>query len=558
MTTLTVGALSAGQACCHSVCECPVCGETRVPPSFTFKHLPVCRCSRCGLLFLSVQPNGEAPAGVAAEEYSADGKVEPGRASTAAIRAAGLSVERLVEYMGDARGRLLEIGCGSGHFLEAARSAGFEIHGRDVSPHLCRAANQRLGGEFVVCGDPEDFELSDDLYDVCAVADVIERVRNPVRLLERIGTSLRPGGVLLLRTSGLDGWSTRIGKQRLPGANAKHFCSFDRETIQNVLAKCGYRAIEVSCRQDVVGRDPIAQRLQRVCAVTMSGVQATFRRLALSSASRRVERQSARGMTVLARLSPPRPRALLSVIVPVYNEKQTFSLMMERLLAKRIEGVDREILLIESHSTDGTAEDVEKFRGIPDVKIIREDHPRGKGHAVRVGFEQANGDFILIQDADLEYDVNDYDKLLEPLRTFSRAFVLGSRHMGGWTIRHYSSQPLLSAVVNFAHCVFRVLLNLVCGTSVRDPFTMYKVFRRDCLHGLTFSADRFDFDWELYIKLTRKGYVPLELPISYKSRSFKEGKKVRFFRDPLTWLWALVRFGCAPLYRRRRAKVATR
>jgi len=82
---------------------------------------------------------------------------------------------------------------------------------------------------------------------------------------------------------------------------------------------------------------------------------------------------------------------------------------------------------------------------------------------------------------------------------------------------------------------------------LKDPFTMYKVFRRDCLDGLTFECNRFDFDWELLIKLVRKGHRPIEIPISYKSRSFKEGKKITMFRDPLTWLWALVKYRLKPL-----------
>jgi hypothetical protein len=125
--------------------------------------------------------------------------------------------------------------------------------------------------------------------------------------------------------------------------------------------------------------------------------------------------------------------------------------------------------------------------------------------------------------------------------------VLGSRHSGDWKIRRFTGQPFVTMAMNTAHLFFAFLLNTACGSSLKDPFTMYKVFRRDCVHGLTFKADRFDFDWELVIKLLRKGYEPLEIPVNYTSRSFGEGKKVRFFRDPITWIWALVRFRLAPL-----------
>ena len=114
--------------------------------------------------------------------------------------------------------------------------------------------------------------------------------------------------------------------------------------------------------------------------------------------------------------------------------------------------------------------------------------------------------------------------------------MLGSRHGRAgrsWKIRHFTDQAGLSRVMNVGHVFFTGLFNVVYGTRLRDPFTMFKVFRRDCIHGLTFESNRFDFDWELVGKLVRAGYRPLEIPVNYQSRSFAEGKKVSFFRDPL-------------------------
>lgn len=239
---------------------------------------------------------------------------------------------------------------------------------------------------------------------------------------------------------------------------------------------------------------------------------------------------------------PPIQNGTLSVVVPIYNEAATVRTALDAILAKQIPGWRLEIILVESNSTDGTREIVVGYKTHPRVKIILEDRPRGKGHAVRAGFVQATGDVILIQDADLEYDLDDYDVLLAPLATGRQSFVLGSRHgAGGWAIRKFSDQPLQAVVLNLAHWGFTLLINVSLGIWLRDPFTMYKVFRRDCLYGLSFECNRFDFDWELLIKLIRKGHRPIEIPISYKSRSFKEGKKISMFRDPLTWLWALVK-----------------
>ncbi len=107
-------------------------------------------------------------------------------------------------------------------------------------------------------------------------------------------------------------------------------------------------------------------------------------------------------------------------------------------------------------------------------------------------------------------------------------------------MRKFSNQSGLSFVFNFGHVIFTSLINVLFGQRLYDPFTMFKVFRRECLYGLEFECNRFDFDYELLIKLILKGYRPVELPVNYNSRSFTEGKKIRLFRDPLTWLKALV------------------
>ena len=104
------------------------------------------------------------------------------------------------------------------------------------------------------------------------------------------------------------------------------------------------------------------------------------------------------------------------------------------------------------------------------------------------------------------------------------------------------------SLLNLGHTVFVLLLNVMFRQKLRDPFTMYKVFRRDCLHGLKFEANRFDFDFELVIKLIRKGYTPIEIPVNYKARSWEAGKKVRIIRDPLTWIRALVKYRFAGIY----------
>lgn len=230
--------------------------------------------------------------------------------------------------------------------------------------------------------------------------------------------------------------------------------------------------------------------------------------------------------------------------MPVYNEEATVAEVLDEVLQAPLPaGIELELIVIESNSSDDTGKIVAKYeRSDPRLQLIVQDAPRGKGNAVREGLRHVTGDVVLIQDGDLEYRVDDYPRLLAPILDGQTDFVLGSRHAKGRPMRHFEDARLTSSVMNVAHWLFAALFNLVYRTRMRDPFTMYKVFRTECIEGLELVCDRFDFDWELVAKLVRRGYDPLEIPVTYISRGYASGKKVRLFRDPLTWLKALARF----------------
>ena len=247
---------------------------------------------------------------------------------------------------------------------------------------------------------------------------------------------------------------------------------------------------------------------------------------------------------------PPTERPLrLSVVMPVYNERETFRTVFEELLAKSIPDTEIDIIIVESNSTDGTRDDVLAFADDPRVSVVLESSAKGKGHAVREGLRRATGDVILIQDADSEYDMDDYELLLDPLRRYEASFVLGSRmrHDGRWGLRHFERDQFTSGLMNVGHLAFLGLFNVVYRQRLSDPFTMYKVFRRDCLTDMYLECDRFDFDWELTAKLIRRGHTPVELPVHYESRSFSEGKKITMFGDPLSWVRACFKYRFAPI-----------
>lgn len=240
----------------------------------------------------------------------------------------------------------------------------------------------------------------------------------------------------------------------------------------------------------------------------------------------------------------------LSIVIPVFSEVTYVTELLERVWKAALpDGLHKEIIIVESNSKDGSREQCQKFIASHpadsrrSAQLILQDQARGKGNAVREGFKYATGDIVLIQDADLEYDVNDYSSLVEPILNGKTGFVLGSRHLssGGWKIRKFEQSPVKAALLNFGGLFFHGLFNVLFGTKLTDPTTMYKVFRRSFLKEFSLTANRFDFDYELLGKLIRTGHIPLEVPVIYKSRSFAEGKKIRIFRDPLGWILILFR-----------------
>src|SRR5437763_2609364 len=249
--------------------------------------------------------------------------------------------------------------------------------------------------------------------------------------------------------------------------------------------------------------------------------------------------------SLLPRLSTP---VTLSVIIPVLDEAETVVDAVTAVLGVEIPGVRLEVVVVESNSSDGSRQLVLPFQSDPRVSVVLQERALGKGNAVREGLRHAGGDLILIQDADLEYSVDDYPQLLAPMLSGAHDFVLGCRHVPGRPIRVMHGAGRTSKVLNVAHWMFTGLFDVVYGVRLRDPFTMYKVFRSECLDGVLLTSDRFDFDWEPVGKLVRLGFVPIEVPVSYQARSFSHGKKIRFFRDPPTWSAACVRFRVARLH----------
>ncbi len=237
-------------------------------------------------------------------------------------------------------------------------------------------------------------------------------------------------------------------------------------------------------------------------------------------------------MAVRDDVAPPKLRKL-SVVVPVFNERNTLVEILRRMRAVELpDGIEREIIVVDDGSTDGTR-DVLRQLGDSTVRIVEHPENRGKGAAVRTGFEHATGDYVLVQDADLEYDPDDWPRLLSPVLRGRARVVYGSRFTGerrNMLFLHFLGNRFLSFVTN-------VLYN----TTLSDMETCYKLIDRTVVEGMKLRANRFDFEPEITAKILKQGIRIYEVPISYTGREFEEGKKITW-RDGFTALWALVKF----------------
>lgn len=229
---------------------------------------------------------------------------------------------------------------------------------------------------------------------------------------------------------------------------------------------------------------------------------------------------------------------MLSVIIPVYNEAQTVARVIDRVLAVKLEGFEREIIVVNDGSTDGTDEVLKRLadEGSNRVTVIHHEENQGKGAAIRTALEHVDGDIVVTQDADLEYDPAEFPKLLALFEDPAVQVVYGSRNLG--------KNPRSSWSFYWGGRLVSWVANLLYGSDLTDEATGYKLFRTELLRSLDLRADGFAFCPEVTGKLLRRKIEIHEIPISYQPRSLDEGKKISW-RDGLKAVWVLIkhRFG---------------
>jgi glycosyltransferase involved in cell wall biosynthesis len=222
----------------------------------------------------------------------------------------------------------------------------------------------------------------------------------------------------------------------------------------------------------------------------------------------------------------------LSVVIPVYNERRTIREIVKRVQAVAI---DKEIVLVDDYSTDGTRDILREMAATEQLKVLFHDVNRGKGAALRTGFQNVTGDVVVVQDADLEYDPNEYGKLLQPIAAGRADVVYGSRFAGGECHR----------VLYFWHSVGNKFLTLFSNAftnlNLTDMETCYKMFRREVIQAIAVEENRFGFEPEVTGKVAAMGCRVYEVGISYGGRTYDEGKKIGW-KDGVRAIWCIVKY----------------
>ena len=226
---------------------------------------------------------------------------------------------------------------------------------------------------------------------------------------------------------------------------------------------------------------------------------------------------------------------IVSIVIPVFNELTTLPLLIQRVQKAPTLGLQKEIILVDDYSTDGSREFLQQL-SVDDVKCYFHDRNQGKGAALRTGFRAVTGDVVLVQDADLEYDPQDYAKLLGPIIDGKADVVLSSRFLGGDQHR----------VLYFWHSVgnrfLTLLSNIFTNLNLTDMESCYKVFTRSVVERISIEEDRFGFEPEVVAKVARTGCRIYEVGVSYAGRTYAEGKKIGW-KDGVRAIWCIVKYG---------------
>jgi ribosomal protein S27E len=498
---------------------CSVCGDSSAQYLFFRAGVRFVRCTVCGLVYVS-------PVGAAGPCYF--DVAEVGRLVTPRDRALALAeLSRMLQQLSREHGarrqspptRTVLLGRYFAELPELPELAGIGLEVlRIEGAAFTRLSEQSDLGAMVAQLAGAQLVILNELLEACS---------DPGQVLRQVAAALPPGGSVAVAYADVASLPARLLRRHWSAFFELKRAFFGLPQLLRLAEPCGLSLVAHTTLP--------AQRTPRYAAVRVLDALPGAR-----GVERWVPARPALPLLTGLRLATFEKRPLsfsptvekLSVVLPVFEEAGTVRQVIEALLEKQLR-IQKELIIVESGSRDGTREIVGEYATTPGVRVIYETQPRGKGHAVRTGLAACTGSIVLIQDADLEYDIDDYDALLEPILQRRASFVLGSRTLGAgdWKVRRFAHGAFLGLALNVAQVGFAKTFNLLYQQRTSDVNTMFKVFRRSCLDTISLTSDGFELDIELACKLVLAGHAPLEVPVNYVARDFSQGKKIRFLRD---------------------------
>lgn len=502
--------------------DCSVCGKDNSEYLFHRVGVRFVRCRTCDLVYVS-------PVGASARNYfdlAAFGQHDDPRDRDNALRDFGHVIEHAARDFERKMGHLPTKTLWIGRFLPGladqaqSRAVGLEATVIDDERFAALAGGGDLGWI--------EHELRRVQPDLVILDELLEATSVPGAVLERVVAAIGRKTWIAVNYVNAQSMPARVLRRYWPKFFGHKRCFFSTNNLIALMSRHKLSIVEQFAYPSEV---TLSYALERVAPDTPPALRA----LAMPVGALRVPARTGNRVAIFTPADEARAsNEKLSIVFPCFNEARYVASVIETILAKELP-IERELIIVESNSTDGTRDIIRGFEGRPGVRVVYEDAPKGKGHAVRTGLKAVTGTIILIQDADFEYDIDDYDALLAPILQRKTAFVLGSRSLGldDWKVRRFDGTPARRFLLNIAQVGFAKTFNVLYQQRATDVNTMYKVFRTECLDGIELESDRFSLDIELVCKLVKNGFSPLEVPVNYVARGFEEGKKISFVRDAL-------------------------
>jgi hypothetical protein len=499
--------------------DCFVCQADHSQYLFHRTGVRFVRCRTCGAVY--VNPINEAP--VNYFDVAETGALPTRRERALVAEGFGRFLDRIANEFGASEGRSLASTLLLGKFLP-------EFATLDAAGRTGLTVAEIEKDEFVRLAMHDDLSWATALLvrrpDVVILHEVLEACSNPASVVRKLVENLPPTTWFVVTYTNVASFPARLMRRYWPYFFSVKTTFYNTGHLTALFGRLGYELTAQFPFPVAHTAGYLAERLSPSTPLTK-----ILRRSPLAQLTVPV-RAGNRTAIFKKQTDEEAKKEKVSIVMPVFNEALYCEKVIETVLSKQL-SVDREVIIVESNSTDGTRDIVEQFEGRPGVRVIFEERPRGKGHAVRTGLEAITGTIVIIQDADFEYDIDDYDALLEPILQNRTSFVLGSRTLGldDWKVRRFGDDKVKGLLMNAAQLVFARTYNLLYQQKVTDVNTMFKVFRANCLNDFRLESDGFELDIELACKLAKTGNSPMEVPVNYVSRSFAEGKKISFFGD---------------------------